>query len=939
MAIFGKKDNLNSTLKPVDVIGIKTDSEHSLPMFFFSVAMTLATLYCIIKIELDSFHVFDQTPAGPYKFFFSHSELSKYFSLLTAGCVLICIVNGLKKHSFKASLMLFGGYLIYFGSKYKYISNGFVHVLNKAIYSTLEIHGQKSSVYYLTYFDVTDRYEEIEFFVAAVVLGTCFLLAFTAINRCSPVIFTLIVSVYAALPFLCGTFLGERYFVCAAIFCIILFTVDFQGYSNFASRKVFSGLGNTVKIRGRYVSFSAFQQAVLFLCASIAAVGIANIFYDFSDYRKSEDVDRFGKNLIYSIQNITSNNSGISNFGNDSSSNLNNGDLSHLGDLKYTGETMFEIKTAPSGACAPLYFRSFTAADYNGSKWSQITENKYKSYTLWQIFRTDNYYPQLTYGYTVPLSGSESDPTNVSIVNKNINPKIFLTEYRMAADKTDVVNRASAEFDNEFTFSGFGGVDSYEENIIVGNDILKNNVIVDPESFDGTLYDLIHNGDFDFYGGMYLPDEDEEESIELKEKEKKYRAFVAENYLNYPEGMEKYIPDGFDEMTVNLFDSYLYNSTYIDYNEVFDGYSPSFSSVFPPEEDYYSYVYKYNASVLTEYYDQVIAFVREFLQEKAEYTLSPGTTPQGRDFVEYFLKESHKGYCVHFATASTLMLRRAGIPARYVEGYFVSEYNLENHNAQGYSKIPDSNAHAWTEVYYPLIGWQAVDFTPYYSDERLPEENVFDDKTDSENASKNETETETDLQTEIDSESSDPESLTESDSEKNNDLKSSESDIPVSAQPNEEEKNAGFWALLGKVLVKILLISAVIVSAAALWIMVRLAALKIRAERFSLKDTRASAKNIYLYSLKILKLKGIQPRSGEGEKAFAARAMGDIEGITTKDFENFTDIALGSRFGKNAPSLEEIETMNSFVKRLFDSIYNSSGKLKKLYIKYILFLN
>ena len=67
--------------------------------------------------------------------------------------------------------------------------------------------------------------------------------------------------------------------------------------------------------------------------------------------------------------------------------------------------------------------------------------------------------------------------------------------------------------------------------------------------------------------------------------------------------------------------------------------------------------------------------------------------------------------------------------------------------------------------------------------------------------------------------------------------------------------------------------------------------------------------------------------------------MGDIEGITTKDFENFTDIALGSRFGKNAPSLEEIETMNSFVKRLFDSIYNSSGKLKKLYIKYILFLN
>ena len=87
------------------------------------------------------------------------------------------------------------------------------------------------------------------------------------------------------------------------------------------------------------------------------------------------------------------------------------------------------------------------------------------------------------------------------------------------------------------------------------------------------------------------------------------------------------------------------------------------------------------------------------------------------------MNENKKGYCVHYATAGTLMLRRAGIPSRYVEGYFVSDYDLSRKNSQGYSGIADSNAHAWTEVYYPLIGWQAVDFTPYYSEQTLPEEN------------------------------------------------------------------------------------------------------------------------------------------------------------------------------------------------------------------------
>ncbi len=92
------------------------------------------------------------------------------------------------------------------------------------------------------------------------------------------------------------------------------------------------------------------------------------------------------------------------------------------------------------------------------------------------------------------------------------------------------------------------------------------------------------------------------------------------------------------------------------------------------------------------------------------YTLSPGLTPEGEDFVEYFLFENHRGYCVHFASATVALLRSAGVPARYVEGYAVSPSDFEGHD--GWVNIPDSRSHAWVEIYLSAVGWAPVEATP-----------------------------------------------------------------------------------------------------------------------------------------------------------------------------------------------------------------------------------
>ena len=70
-----------------------------------------------------------------------------------------------------------------------------------------------------------------------------------------------------------------------------------------------------------------------------------------------------------------------------------------------------------------------------------------------------------------------------------------------------------------------------------------------------------------------------------------------------------------------------------------------------------------------------------------------------------FLLNTRAGHCEYFATASTLLLRKAGIPARYVVGYSVSEKRGENYIAR------ERDAHAWCLAWVEGH-WLQVDNTP-----------------------------------------------------------------------------------------------------------------------------------------------------------------------------------------------------------------------------------
>ena len=95
------------------------------------------------------------------------------------------------------------------------------------------------------------------------------------------------------------------------------------------------------------------------------------------------------------------------------------------------------------------------------------------------------------------------------------------------------------------------------------------------------------------------------------------------------------------------------------------------------------------------------------------YTLTPPRL--GEQPVDEFLFDTREGFCEHYASAFTLMMRAAGLPARIVTGYQGGELN----GVGGYYIIRQSDAHAWTEVWLEGRGWVRVDPVSAVAPERV----------------------------------------------------------------------------------------------------------------------------------------------------------------------------------------------------------------------------
>jgi transglutaminase-like putative cysteine protease len=104
---------------------------------------------------------------------------------------------------------------------------------------------------------------------------------------------------------------------------------------------------------------------------------------------------------------------------------------------------------------------------------------------------------------------------------------------------------------------------------------------------------------------------------------------------------------------------------------------------------------------------QILQTVKHNFAVNFRYSLTQRNRyPRGK-YLHNFLFNDRRGHCEFFATSTVLLLRAAGIPARYAVGYVVDEYS----RLEGRYIARARDAHSWA-LAYVNGGWQVVDTTP-----------------------------------------------------------------------------------------------------------------------------------------------------------------------------------------------------------------------------------
>ena len=274
--------------------------------------------------------------------------------------------------------------------------------------------------------------------------------------------------------------------------------------------------------------------------------------------------------------------------------------------------------------------------------------------------------------------------------------------------------------------------------------------------------------------------------------------------------------------------------------------------------------------------------VKSFISDIGYYSLNTEKMPEDKDFPVWFLNEAESGYCVHYATATAVMLRALGIPARYVTGYCVNSVNFN------WTEVTSDNAHAWVEYYDQEKGWVVLEPTPSaFLD-------VSAHREDSETVVSTSPETTAPLPTDTVPAETIP---TE----------------PTTIETTSNTNNGGFTApvkVTTNIYLFIFIIGLIFLVLVALTVRYHICKNTIKKRFYKGKN---NTKVIYIY------------RYIEKIKKFSRNVTPD----------KIDEIANKAKFSNHRINNEEIEIMLSFAKEERTEIFHNCNKLKSLYYKFI----
>lgn len=410
--------------------------------------------------------------------------------------------------------------------------------------------------------------------------------------------------------------------------------------------------------------FFVLMRFIALLCAAIFILTIllANLF----GHERSETVERYRKRINNFIENFSLEDlgglfadydGGFDFFGTKAVGGTNGGKLGDTDGINFNGTTALVVDTAPFKET--LYLRGYVAGDYNNNQWDPVTYNKSESFAK-----------------KLDAVGVSPQDINYFELTDLTNLLAARGEEGLTADEEISVKVKGAS--KKFVYAPYASYYTASEQ---KKDYKMRPYLDSYVKLGSNSYSISYrkpNPDFDSFESVRSavindPDAFEKNNTLPSDALESYNSFVKKNYskVTESEGLRRA------------------------YNEI--------------ESKYLKGVRSYN--------DVVVAINMYFSDNNFQYSLEPGKTPKGRDFVDYFLSEQKKGYCSYYASAGVQLLRMFGFQARFVEGYVVLP-SLCDQNAESCSiDVTDKCAHAWTEVYFENYGWVCVDFTPGYDND------------------------------------------------------------------------------------------------------------------------------------------------------------------------------------------------------------------------------
>lgn len=573
------------------------------------------------------------------------------------------------------------------------------------------------------------------------------------------------------------------------------------------------------------------------------------------------------------------------------SGGLNSGKLGRVDQVNYSESEQLEITVPLKAISEGIYLKGFVGTTYTGDSWEEHSKEEKQQY-------------------------------------KELEQKLPSTDYAPANISTDFVeqltNLSSIRLAN--TFNNVGQPKAFEFN-------------------KGTIQVRYTGANKNYIYAPYLTDFEAAEASEYRsdlyaaplskkgsyEFDFYYNLNMGEDFANYLKAADNY----------NLASYTEFERLYRDY--VYDVYTKlPVTGLDRLKSDFT----RDKVGSRADSIDKAVSYVKDYLQSNAQYTLSPGKLPKGKDFVEYFIYENKVGYCSHFASAGVLMLRALGYPARYVEGYAVNSSDIQydegvssgkttnysdQYTSTGYDSlvevaVKDYCAHAWAEVYIDGCGWFPVEFTPAASIENT--ESTIEDMADAsqgitqeDNLQLTPTPTVTPKPTEA--------------PEDNNQATPTVTPFPKADQTGGDNNGSNNQNQGGKQVFYGLLFS--ILAAAAISVLV-LFLLQFRRRRLLEHMDNRSRKAIYRYKEieRLLRLNNALPKKGRSLEDYLEQVRENCPYIDAKEFESCMETVRKARFGRNTISEEELQVVEYFYDSLQKKVLNGVSPIKRTYLKMIL---